>query len=403
MLLFIFVLLGLLPTVGGVAPDHGAAQSFIVWQKRNDFPQGPAGRTAFYIWRAQTYRTATGRDLDAVAAQKGKAVGDEFNIWKSNYLKRIRDSRPADDSQRRVQQRRDNTAQQAAHNAARARNGAQLRETQASERLARHSQDVIAGRQIVNQSDVGRVALSRDVAAAETTCSECDAQLLPGEVQNVAGRVCGSLCCGHGKVKLDRVDPPLPWLTKLWHDPSSALAKTLRKFARQLNNALALASQRVSRPNAPPGMVVAPQTVFSPQCPSFCLIVSGRGGWQPSVVIQGKLHHCMGPLLTEDGQEPSFAQMYTYDPAMADSEKEVNLRMAHVYVPDSTSKAEQDRLRELLQMMQAGVQQHNTYVKDFVQVLCPCPHHLHHTVPHVQILTLISSVTTTMTVSRRAP
>jgi hypothetical protein len=56
---------------------------------------------------------------------------------------------------------------------------------------------------------------------------------------------------------------------------------------------------------------------------------------------------------------------------MADSEKEVNLRMAHVYVPDSTSRAEQERLRELLQMMQAGVQQHNTYVKDFMQVLGP--------------------------------
>mmetsp|Transcript_35546 Transcript_35546/g.104076 ORF Transcript_35546/g.104076 Transcript_35546/m.104076 type:complete len:82 (+) Transcript_35546:278-523(+) len=48
-----------------------------------------------------------------------------------------------------------------------------------------------------------------------------------------------------------------------------------------------------------------------------------------SVVIQGKLHHCMGPLLTEDGQQPNFAQIYTYDPAMADSEKEVNLRAWH--------------------------------------------------------------------------
>jgi hypothetical protein len=61
-------------------------------------------------------------------------------------------------------------------------------------------------------------------------------------------------------------------------------------------------------------------------------------------------------------------------------------------VPDSTSKAEQDRLRELLQVMQDGVQQHNTYVNDFVQVLCPCPHHVHHTVPHAQILTLIYTV-----------
>jgi hypothetical protein len=183
-----------------------------------------------------------------------------------------------------VQQRRDSTAQQTAHNAARARNGAQFRATHgASERLARHSQDLIAGRQIVNQSDVGRVALSVDAATAETTCSDCDAQLLPGEVQNVAGRVCGSLCCGHGKVKLDRVDPPLPWLTKLWHDPSSALAKTLRKFARQLNNALALASQRVSRPNAPLQVWWLPLNCVLPSVSLIvpCLILSGRGGWQP--------------------------------------------------------------------------------------------------------------------------
>ena len=179
MLLFIAIVFGLLPTVGGVAHVH--SPTFIVWQKRSDFPQGTAGRTDFYIWRAQTYRTATGRDLDAVAAQKGKAAGDEFNVWKSNYLKRIR----GDDSQRRVQQRRDSTAQQTAHNAARARNGAQFRATHASERLARHSQDLIAGRQIVNQSDVGRVALSVDAATAETTCSDCDAQLLPGEVQTL--------------------------------------------------------------------------------------------------------------------------------------------------------------------------------------------------------------------------
>jgi hypothetical protein len=306
-LLFIAIVFGLLPTVGGVAEVH--SPHFIVWRKRNDFPRGTAGQLEFHTWRAEEYRAATGCDLDAVAAQKGKAAGDEFNIWKSNYLKRL----CGDDTQRRVQQRRDSTAQRAAHNAARVRGqaAARVRVAQASERLARHSQDVIAGRQIVQPSDVGRVALSRDAATAETTCAECDAQLLPGEVQNVGGRVCGSLCCGHGKVKLERADPPLPELTKLWHDPSSALAKTLRKFARQLNNALALASQRVSRPNAPPGMADAPSircSLLSITRPS--LLLSGRGGWQPSVVIQGKLRHCMGPLLTEDGQQPNFAQIY---------------------------------------------------------------------------------------------
>eukprot|EP00966_Prymnesium_polylepis_P117132 2706656-Prymnesium_polylepis.1 len=52
---------------------------------------------------------------------------------------------------------------------------------------------------------------------------------------------------------------------------------------------------------------------------------------------------------------------------MADAEKELDLRMARLFVPDSTSQVERERLRELLQQMQVGVQEHNSYVKDFVQ------------------------------------
>eukprot|EP00966_Prymnesium_polylepis_P216497 5011957-Prymnesium_polylepis.1 len=55
---------------------------------------------------------------------------------------------------------------------------------------------------------------------------------------------------------------------------------------------------------------------------------------------------------------------------MEDAEKELDLRMARVFVPDSTSQVGRERLRELLQQMemQVGVQEHNSYVKDFVQV-----------------------------------
>ena len=55
--------------------------------------------------------------------------GRRVQRLEEHYLKRIRDTRPADDWQRRVQQRRDSTAQQTAHNAVRPRNAAQFRAT----------------------------------------------------------------------------------------------------------------------------------------------------------------------------------------------------------------------------------------------------------------------------------
>ena len=37
------------------------------------------------------------------------------------------------------------------------------------------------------------------------------------------------------------------------------------------------------------------------------------GGWQPSVVIQGKLYHKIGPLNADDEHAPAFAQLYVYE------------------------------------------------------------------------------------------
>ena len=55
----------------------------------------------------------------------------------------------------------------------------------------------------------------------------------------------------------------------------------MRQHSRKFNNALALACELVEEPNLADG-----------------------SGWQPPVVIQGKLYHLVGPLQAGEGSAP---------------------------------------------------------------------------------------------------
>ena len=93
----------------------------------------------------------------------------------------------------------------------------------------------------------------------------------------------------------------------------------------------------------------------------------GDGEWQPSVVIQGKLYHRMGPLHPSSSTEstrPSFAQIYVHDPSTPEAEAET--RRAWMSLPKSTSKAEELRVLSLLQKLQHTLREVNGYVSDFV-------------------------------------
>ena len=68
--------------------------------------------------------------------------------------------------------------------------------------------------------------------------------------------------------------------------------RMLRKHSRAFNNALAVTSLTVPQAIAPPG----------------------RGGWQPTFTMQGRMYSAMGPLGHADGEDPQFAQLYTIDP-----------------------------------------------------------------------------------------
>ena len=126
----------------------------------------------------------------------------------------------------------------------------------------------------------------------------------------------------------------------LWHD--AGLGKTLQSHARQLNNALTLASAVVKAPTMP-----------------------GGSNFQPSVVIQGKLHHKVGALMADDGAVPQCAQLYVHDPAASDTTT-LDLRFARFEVSKSTSTAEAQRLKMLLTQLEAALRASNPYVRDFV-------------------------------------
>ena len=89
-------------------------------------------------------------------------------------------------------------------------------------------------------------------------------------------------------------------------------------------------------------------------------------GFAPSVIIQGRLYHRVGPLQARDGERPSFAQIYVNDPDCDDPAAEAALRLGHVPLPRNTSEQERQRLLTLLEQLQVLLRQVNPYVQDFI-------------------------------------
>lgn len=176
-------------------------------------------------------------------------------------------------------------------------------------------------------------------------CTYCGALLFPKEARDAKTRgwyetdCCGAgLCCCRGKVDL----PPVArdeTIELLWDDESTR--KTLVEHARQLNNALALASSPAKKASVP------------------------GSDWNPSVVIQGKLHHYIGPLNAADDDVPRYAQLYVHDPA-ATSDTVAKQRYASLLLPKSTSRPEAARTKAVLDKLQTALRDCNGYVKDFL-------------------------------------
>ena len=150
-------------------------------------------------------------------------------------------------------------------------------------------------------------------------------------------RETSTTCCSGGKV----LPPPFPRppesLMNLWKgdDPKSRI---FRENSRLVNNAVCLSSLQVS------------ERRFQ--------------GFAPSVVFQGRVQHRAGSLLPADGEQPRFAQLYVYDPALESTQRYQNM-----VIPNSLTRNQRNLLQESLQTVQSVIHQHNPFVKDFKQIL----------------------------------
>lgn len=171
------------------------------------------------------------------------------------------------------------------------------------------------------------------IGPRDTPCQHCGALRWRGERTG--------LCCADGKVMLDPLPEPPPLLRQLW-TADTLEARTFREHARRLNNALALASQKVKE-------------VFPPQ-----------QGFSPCVVLQGRLYHQVGPLQAAEGEVPTFAQIYINDPDCDHPEAEAAIRLGHCRLPASTPAPTQRRLLSLLEQLQLLLREVNPFVQDFL-------------------------------------
>ena len=174
--------------------------------------------------------------------------------------------------------------------------------------LARNAQQVLVCTQIVKE-----LKNTEDkIGSMDKRCSECNALKWTGET--------ATICCKQGKVCLESFPDPPKMLQDLWIK-NTAEARIFRENARSFNNALALSS----------------------------LIKNERKfvGFSPSVVFEGKAHQRYGPLMSENGEQPQFAQVYIHDPATQHS-----VRFKNMYLPQSVTKKQRMTISHLLKDLQ---------------------------------------------------
>ncbi|XP_059168222.1 uncharacterized protein LOC131950184 [Physella acuta] len=131
--------------------------------------------------------------------------------------------------------------------------------------------------------------LSADVGHMDKICAHCRAYRFHGETAN--------FCCMSGKVNMANL-PPLPHELQRLFSSNQPDAREFRKNIRQYNCLFQMTS-------------FGGKEVFSQ-----------KRGWNPSVIIQGQIHHYIGSLIPEPHKQAQFLQIYFLDP-----QDSVKLRM----------------------------------------------------------------------------
>ena len=168
-----------------------------------------------------------------------------------------------------------------------------------------------------------------------------------GEMNFLCPSGCGALkfkketssnCCQNGKVLLPALPDPPEELQSLWFDntPNACL---FRKHCRSINNAVCLTSIKVKERTFP-------------------------GGFNPSVIFEGKVMQFSGPLQAQVGETPIFAQLYVHDPDL-----QVAQRFANMSLPGRMSQRQKDMLKQILKKVQNILHECNPFIQDFEQIV----------------------------------
>ena len=145
-----------------------------------------------------------------------------------------------------------------------------------------------------------------DLGTMDIICSHCNALHWAVERLSKSSRTTPKFgtCCFQGKISLPPLEPLPPELHQLYCGEDHQ-AIQFRTHIRNYNSALAMTSVG--------------------QDAGSCLNmvqIPGRGPWVYK--IQGACHHITGTLLPAEGRQPSYAQLYIWDPASA-----LDIRMAN--------------------------------------------------------------------------
>ena len=198
-----------------------------------------------------------------------------------------------------------------------------------SQYLARNALKVLSGEQIVpllNDSE-------NKLGSMDVICEHCHARKWKSETP--------SLCCNGGKVKLEPFPDP-PQLIQDLLTNSTSEANLFKENTRTFNNALALSS------------VVVKEKRF-------------KNGYSPSVIFEGKVMQMYGPLQTEEGETPRFAQLYVHDPAT-----EQTIRVKNMCLPKHLSKNQINIITNTMGNLQKLLKEVNPFVNDLLHI-CEIP------------------------------
>ena len=87
-------------------------------------------------------------------------------------------------------------------------------------------------------------------------------------------------------------------------------------------------------------------------------------GFSPCVIIQGRVHHFIGPLHANVGERPVFAQVWVHDPQ--EQEEDPDIRLGNIRLPAGTSSRQKEVIVSLLSRARNVLLRENPYIKDFV-------------------------------------